>query len=220
MTTAEPQPSDHQRCIVGVLSCQAYLDRMAACEATWVPRLERAGIEVVFLVGNPLLVFESRLVGRTLELHCGDTYEDLPDKTQRFCRWALQHRSFDHLFKCDDDTHIDADAFVDFEAGESDYLGAPMPGGYASGGCGYFLTPDAARIVALEPLGHWAEDRAVGELLAAHGIELTASDQFRNCDPGWDGQPFDRAITHHLQRLPADAMLDFDARILAQRNRR
>ena len=156
---------------------------MAACEATWVPRLEAAGVEVVFLVGNPTLIFESRLTGRMLELRCGDAYEDLPMKTQRFCRWAVQHRSFDHLFKCDDDTHIDAEAFLEFDVAGGDYLGAGMPGSYASGGSGYFLSPRAAHVVARGPLDHWAEDRAVGDLLAEHGIELTVSNRFRNCDP-------------------------------------
>lgn len=194
------------RRVIGVLSCDAHRDRRQACEETWVPQIERPDTIVVFLLGVPNLAVESKHSGRTLELRCGDAYADLPEKTRRFAAWALQTYRFDHLFKCDDDTYINAASFHAFDVRSADYLGAPMTPSYASGGCGYFLSARAAAVVAPGPLEHWAEDRAVGERLLANNIDLVPDNRFRNCNEGWDGTPFPDAITHHLQRLPAARM--------------
>ena len=86
---------------------------------------------------------------------------------------------------------------------------------YASGGTGYFLSAAAAAIVADGPLDHWAEDKAVGQLLTDRGFELTVSNRFRNCGPDWDGTIDPTAVTHHLQRLPAQAMRDAHAQVAA-----
>ena len=208
-------PRRRVRRIVGALSCVAYRDRRDACEATWVPLVENDDTVVVFLIGDPRLAVDSVLDGRTLRLRCGDEYQDLPEKTRRFAAWAVQSYDFDHLFKCDDDTYINADAFHSFDPGGADYLGHPVEPFYASGGAGYFLSAEAAAIVAEGPLDHWAEDKAVGQLLMDCGLDLDVSRRFVNCNPDWNGTIDPDAVTHHLQRLLPQTMRDVHAQVLA-----
>jgi len=138
------------RTIVGVLTREDLTDRRQACAATWVGRLRKnRDVEVVFLVGNGM--GEARLDRGVLHLPCGDDYGSLLHKTRLFCRWALT-QDFDYLFKCDDDTFVVVDRFLEFDPGGRDYIGVDpvdhINPKYASGGAGYWLSRRAAEAVA------------------------------------------------------------------------
>jgi hypothetical protein len=86
-----------------------------------------------------------------LHLPCGDDYNSLLHKMRQFCRWALT-QDFDYLFKCDDDTFVVADRFLEFDPGGRDYIGVDpvdhINPKFASGGAGYWLSRRAAEAVA------------------------------------------------------------------------
>lgn len=179
------------RVVVGALGCAdpQYHDRRLGCQKTWLPELEAAGVEVLFLVGVGDAVDRPRVVepeehgriGRELQIPCPDTYEALPQKTAAFCRWACEQRDIDYLFKCDDDTYLVPKRLLDVDLDGVDYLGTPLFIGipYASGGAGYFLSRRAARVVA-EHMHEEAgpEDLIVSQHLARHGIQLCPDRRF------------------------------------------
>jgi len=179
------------RLIVGVLSStgEAYQARRIKCQRTWLPVLEAIGVEVVFLIGTdqtdhpPRLVLpgEHGRIGTELHLPCPDDYASLSQKTRWFCRWALANRAFDYLFKCDDDTYLVPDRLLGMDLSGVDYLGGEWTPsvGYASGGAGYFLSHNAASIVASElTQTQWAEDLLVGSLLHDQGIRFNSDARF------------------------------------------
>jgi Galactosyltransferase len=136
--------------IVGVLTCSETTARRQTCNATWVRRLKASSdIRVVFLVGANEL--EARLDGDVLNLPCKDGYDSLVHKTKEFCRWALT-QDFDYLFKCDDDTFVVADRFLQFDPSGRDYIGVDpiddVNPRFASGGAGYWLSRKATGSVA------------------------------------------------------------------------
>jgi hypothetical protein len=85
--------------------------------------------------------------------------------------------------KCDDDTYVHSSNFAEFEPDAHDYIGCRAGGSYASGG--YFLSRRAAELVAEAELDRTAEDRAVGNLLIRHGIELRDDGRFNGWRDDW-----------------------------------
>lgn len=215
-----PRPScpriDPRRLIIGALSCTnaKYQSRRMKCQQTWLPELEAAGAEVLFLVGVGDTIDKPRLVerkehgriGLELQIPCPDTYEALPQKTAAFCRWACANREFDYLFKCDDDTYLVPRRFLNVDLQGVDYLGAPLfiniP--YASGGAGYFLSHHAAHIVAEEMQeATGPEDLIVSQHLARRGVALQPDRRFLAV--GSDGHrpmPCNDLITSHANESP------------------
>lgn len=173
------------RLIVGALSCCSpqYQRRREKCMRTWLPELERAGVEVLFLVGVGDSIDKPRVVepeehgriGRELQIPCPDTYAALPQKTAAFCRWACEQRAFDYLFKCDDDTYLVPGRLLERDLRGIDYLGSPLFIGipYASGGAGYFLSRRATEYVADQMKEREGpEDLIVSQHLHKNGIRL------------------------------------------------
>lgn len=175
---ARPRAARVPTVIVGALSGDDYQDRRRRCLETWIPDLEFRGVRTVFLRGENCSGDQYNV-----RLPVFDHLETLSLKTRAFCRWALEQRDWDYLFKCDDDTLIHPARFAAFlPTLSADYLGgrcrrAESP--YASGGAGYFLSRAAAQIVAAADLpAAYGEDRLVGAALAAAGIPLTADQRF------------------------------------------
>jgi len=164
--------------IVGILSASGYDARRNECRATWMSApYDRQRVLCLFLVGDPNIPAPV-WGGDTLWLPCPDDYPSLPQKTRAFCRWALNTFDFGHLFKCDDDTYAVLDRMLKYDHDGSAYTGRDI-GGYASGGAGYYLTPQAARIVADQmTAATGAEDLLVGQHLARADIKLVADARF------------------------------------------
>ncbi len=185
------------RILVGILHTPRLAERAQRCRRTWLVHAPRQGIDYVFLVGG---ADQFRRQGDVLYLPCPDDYPSLPQKTRRFCQWALRHADFDYLFKCDDDTYVDLARLANYPAGrEFDYAGGEYAG-YASGGGGYLLSRRAAAVVAEHLDAAWGnEDELVGQCLKARGIALLADPAFQGFTP-WTGiapRPDNAVITAH-----------------------
>lgn len=156
--------------VVGIMSCRKNAAKRKAVEETWLRDLRDRGVDAFFLVGREGRPAE--IDGDILYLDCGDTYATLGQKTLAFIRFVASSGRYDHLFKCDDDTYVDADTLLSTPYGESDYttgrlwpyepigyrnwlrikgqewdpkyeqLLARLPG-FPSGGEGYFLSRPA-----------------------------------------------------------------------------
>lgn len=162
--------------LIGALSGWKYANRRQQCQTYWLPNVRHTGMDAVFLMGDPRVADPIRN-GDLLSLPCPDDYNSLPQRTLWFCRWAITQPNWDYLFKCDDDTYIDARRLANYDLAGRDYIGAEWrPGvGYGSGGAGYFLSRKAAAIVAerLESYPTGAEDLLVGQVLRAAGVPLS-----------------------------------------------
>jgi hypothetical protein len=206
---------------VGVVTCAQNWNRRVTCSRTWVPRVRaHAGTQLVFVNGEPDLERPYRLDHDTLICRCGDDYDSLTRKTQLLARWMLDDTTCDYLFKCDDDTYVHSSNFAEFEPNGHDYIGCHAGGSYASGGGGYFLSRRAAELVAEAELDDTAEDRAVGNLLGRHGIELRADRRFNGWRDDWGPELelparelLEGRITTHLQRLAPSKMIELHAHV-------
>jgi hypothetical protein len=171
-------PPERARIVVGVLSGKNEHERREACRKTWMGDFYRAGVPSFFLVGNQ----EQQVHNDMLYLHCPDDYGSLPQKTRGFCNFALKKYDFDYLFKCDDDTYVQVERFVQYDPMGRDYIGVDPTGEdtFNSGGAGYFLSRRAAQIVADELTEQTGpEDLLVGRLLARHGIYRSEDKRFQ-----------------------------------------
>ena len=209
-----------EKLIIGVLATlhPDYQYRRERCANTWLPVLEAAGVEILFLVGtgkttgSPEIVSPQQhgRIGTELQIPCPDDYDSLPQKTAAWCRWAIKHRDFDHLFKCDDDTYIVPRRLLNIDLSHTPYIGHKWRHtlndghGHASGGAGYFLDRNAAKVIAAtmtEKKG--PEDLIVAQHLLDANIELTDDCRFAIIDPDSDyPSPDNQFITGHADDYP------------------
>jgi hypothetical protein len=188
--------------LIGVLSADANAGRRRLCRDTWLRELERLGCPAWFLRGR-----DAAAEPQTLALDCPEGRDNLSLKTRAFCRWALGNPQWDYLFKCDDDTLIQPARFAECLASlQDDYVGGKWrpESDYASGGAGYFLSRRAAEVIASAELpAVWAEDRVVGETLAAAGIRLTPDARFLSAArPGWRRRRPEWITVHGIREPP------------------
>jgi hypothetical protein len=213
------------RIVIGIFTCEEYADRRQACEETWIADFsDDSDVLIVFLRGDESLDEPYRRDANTLWCRCGDDYLSLIFKTRAFTRWATENIEFDYLFRCDDDTYVYRDRFVSHDQGGDDYIGTPVRREFASGGAGYFLSPRAAELIAEGDFEAKTEDRQVGELLVANGIDLTVDRKFRGWTANWDPEtdlptPAQRArwITSHLGRRPVAKMYELHSTVVGDR---
>lgn len=176
--------------IVGVLTKSEMTQRRRACEDTWFCRLRQANnVTALFLTGMNEMD-GSYVEGDTLLLASRDDYMALAYKTKAFCQWAMT-QEFDYLFKCDDDTFIATDRFLEYQP-EGDYIGVDpcdhINPKFASGGAGYWLSRRAAQIVAdmdvkaicsREKCKPCSEDLVVYHALMEKGIKFVQDKRFQ-----------------------------------------
>lgn len=168
------------RIIIGALSCMKYPERQKRCRGTWFADAAAAGLDAVFLLGSDSHDPHGRRGDRlTLAVPAG--YQELPQRTRAFCRWALSQPGWDYLFKCDDDTYVSIPRLAAYDLAGRDYIGAEWAPGvnYGSGGAGYFLSRKAAAIVAERlTMALGAEDLLVGQVLRTAGVNLSIDQRF------------------------------------------
>ena len=181
--------------LIGVLSAATYDERRAACNETWIAAARARGFEVLYILGDPRLKSPERR-GDLLVCPCNEDYNSLSEKTRWLCRWAVEETGAEQVFKCDDDTFVHVARFAAFEPSAA-YGGHDL-GGYCSGGAGYWLSRDAAQIVAdtlTESI--WCEDCAVGKVVAAAGLPLQACARFHPWNNRWPESTNDLITTHY-----------------------
>jgi hypothetical protein len=170
------------RILIAVESCCR--DRDAglhkAIRDTWFKNI--AVTDKRFFLGGPSshnLLNDNAVDETTLGVQ--DSYEELSQKTQAICQWALEH-DFDYLFKCDVDTLVNPWQFVFSCFQNHDYMGGEnadvnVPGfdperiEFCSGGAGYWLSKKALTIVSKAgSISTSAEDVWVANALLEAGI--------------------------------------------------
>ena len=130
--------------LIGICSCAKNGELRQAIRETWMPEKSEA-MEAVFFVGPGGSTEDDIVV-----LDAPDDYEHLPAKVLAFYRHALNHMSFDYLFKCDDDTYVATERLPELATGV-DMIGNEFldgPNQYASGGAGYLLSRNAVAILS------------------------------------------------------------------------
>ena len=183
--------------LIAIASCANHLNRNTACLETW------ASPESIYdcaekYIGTHNLVIQI-FTGK--DLGVSDEYEALPAKVRAICEYA-HDTEFDVLLKCDSDTFVWLNRFLESGFAEYDYVG--WTGGivhpseeYASGGAGYVLSRKAFSIVAEAPLTlDTAEDRWVGRVLYDGGIIVHRDTRYAH---GFHRKPFEdnTLVTYH-----------------------
>jgi hypothetical protein len=138
-----------RRMIIGVLTAAKHEARRAAVRNTW-GRDAAAHLEcdLVFLIGDPTLD-RARREGDVLYLPCPDDYDSLPQKTRKFCIWALEQPDWQYLFKCDDDTYVHVERLLAVREWPTAIVGGKhTDDGHFHGGAGYTINRPAAQAIA------------------------------------------------------------------------
>ena len=129
-----------------------------------------------------------------------DGYVHLSYKTRESCRWALE-RGYDYIFECFPDSLFILDRLMNSGFENYDYTGMQCDG-YAAGGCGYWISAKAARIILDEKIvTDWAEDRWVGKVMKAHGVPFYPDPRYIEL-PQLPLKDNDK-ISSHLNHTPA-----------------
>lgn len=162
--------------------------------ATWGQAL-RGKAHVRFFIGHTATDYfqahpkaKARLLQNDeIEVDTSDDYNSLPFKTREICRWVFA-KNIDNVFLCDTDTYVNAKKLLTCGYERYDYVGKiSRPLGetfpynavdragnstmienchpWASGGYGYFLSRDAAFLIADTYPKGWAEDLHTGQIL-------------------------------------------------------
>jgi hypothetical protein len=144
-----------------------------------------------------------------VEIDAPDDYNSLPLKTRAICHWATA-KNVEHIFLCDNDTYVYPQKLLTCGYNRYDYVGKiSKPLGetfpydavnrqgvpthidnchpWASGGFGYFLSRDAAFLIADTYPEGWAEDLWVGQVIGEEirkgnmmGLDLPAGSYSRH----------------------------------------
>jgi len=173
-------------------------DQTQACRETWVKDFAPfKNVTVKFFYGKPSDGFPRQPLPDEVFLDVPDGYGSLIEKTVGICKWAVG-KNFEYIYKCDTDTWVFAEKLlVEMMENAFDYAGY-LHASVCSGGPGYFLSRQAAEIVATkgqQRRHEYAEDVHVSRVLAEHNIRPI---MLQNHRPGWsahfffgDGKSFD-----------------------------
>lgn len=143
--------------------------RVSAVRETWWKDVAAHAhhVDARFFYGKP---FVGELNSDEVLLDCGRDYASLPARTAAICRYAVEH-NYDFVFKCDDDTAVFVDRLVREIVQTAPAYGGCCHDQVATGGPGYILNKQNARIVgAKHSTTEWAEDWFVSKTLGARDI--------------------------------------------------
>lgn len=155
--------------IILVKTCQKFIARREACEATWVSALRREGVPVFFVTGGDVESFD----GYTIQTASGDGYNDNSFKVRDAVRVLLANVAFDHLFICDDNTFVHPGRWLEHRPG-GEFEGlqtAKIP--HCHGGGGWWFSRKCCAIYAasIKRKCSW-DDQLATEILRRHGIAM------------------------------------------------
>jgi len=149
--------------LLAILTCHAFKEQQDACRDTWLKTWGKE-IDYRFFIGDP----KKRAKKDEVYLPVPDNYESLPLKLFYTMKWTLE-RDYTNLFKADDDTYVHIPRLLASGYQYHDYCGSARQLFYAAGGCGYWLSRRAMKILVAEPEQEWKnrklEDSSVGYYL-------------------------------------------------------
>jgi hypothetical protein len=131
---------------------------------------------------------------------CPDGYFYMSHKTWHSHRWALDH-GYDFIFQCFPDTFIDVHKLMRSGYQDHPFIGLMVHKHFCAGGCGYWLNRPATEVILAAPITDWAEDRWVGDTLAAKGIHIHSDGRYGAS--GFHPAANNDLITEHLCSTPA-----------------
>lgn len=145
--------------------------RLDAVRATWWKDVEaHSNVDAKFFYGQP---YVGTPAADEVVLDTGNDYASLPLRTAAICRYAVE-RNYDFVFKCDDDTAVYVDRLVTEIVTQRPGYGGCCHEMVATGGPGYILNKNNARIVgACHTTTEWAEDWFVSRTLGRRDIYPT-----------------------------------------------
>lgn len=153
------------RVLVAILSCRAHrsLEDAQRSAFEWQESNWQfpAGVEYdrKYFVGGS----DTRLIGLDqVHLPVGDDVPGLPFKSRTMNQWAIE-RGYDWVFRGDTDCYIHLPRLLSAIPTDCEYSGffrgnTDVPGGYASGGSGYWLSQTASQLIVQWPFTHDYED--------------------------------------------------------------
>jgi hypothetical protein len=168
------------RVIVLINSCldDRLNDRQQVCRDTWA---KHGRVNYRFVLGR----CNCSPADDEIVVDAGDRYEDMPDKHRRGYRWALAH-GYDYVFQVCTDTYVAQPHHLLERFGGYEYAGYKVEHDYyASGGCGFWLGPNALELLSGSvPTSTIYGDQWVGEILSTCMIPLHHDPNF------WPDKPF------------------------------
>jgi hypothetical protein len=202
--------------VVFATTCAKNHVRADSCRDTWMPELNAKGYKTMLVIGNPEQKDKFELKDDVLSVKCSDAYVALPAKTKMITEYFVRHCDEPYMFKCDDDTYIRTNRFHTYDKRNRAYIGRSIEKPthtYASGGAGYFLSKQAASIIAFSDMPDYGyEDWLVGKHLDGYNIRNYDEDGLLGGMWEWkDNKPtnmhyVNKMITQHLCRYPVEAM--------------
>lgn len=161
--------------LIAIVTCHKNSDRQKRVRASWLTALP-PHVEAKFFFGRG-----GRREPKSDEvfLGCRDDYAGLPEKARGICAYSISN-GFDWTFKVDDDTDVNLERLLE-QPLSGDYVGRKNHcwGGFASGGPGFWLSAKSAKIISQQALSNdTADDRWIGQVLAAYGIKVEHSDAY------------------------------------------
>lgn len=176
--------------LIAVMSCERDVVTHDAIRETWVTQL-KGQADYKFFIGTTR---RYKPKPDEMMLDCGDSYEEVSDKTLAIFRYALAE-GYTHVLHVGRDTYLNLDKIIAADLWHLHYAGngsaafgvrcfsssEPDEHGkynYASGGAGSWLTAHAMQTVLDSPCRHVADDLMMGWALGAAGIYLWDDDRF------------------------------------------
>lgn len=187
---------------------EKYESRQRLCQETWFGALQKMGHQIVFVKTVSMPVHDQCTYG-LVEVMAEDGWDALPQKTRRWCQYALNRPSWTHIAKIDDDCYVDPcryDAFLKTLTPEMQYVGGDVGGlqglpPYASGGASYILGREAVRLVAEQMTQKTGcEDLIAGDIMRKASIRFHHDPRFVpfGMQMGWPKKDNDLVTSHAL----------------------
>lgn len=181
---------------MAICSARQMKARRDAVRETWMSKCSDH-IECLFFVGggDPLPDEPDTIV-----LPSPDGYHELPQKVFDFFKFSCEHRDYDWLFKCDDDTYVMLERLPQLTE-----LGAEIVGnrhlrerGSPSGGAGYLLSRTLVERLVAEPGLPMSgpEDIIFGEAAVRLGASPHATDRLWSMNNRYPTLDNDRITSH------------------------
>lgn len=160
--------------IICILTCNKNINRLEVIKKYWVNELYKYDIEFYFIISSKN-IDDTYIDGNILYVKLDETYENLPKKMFCAYEYLYNNKTFEYIYKIDDDCVLNIDNMLSFNYQNYDYIGhdaghdgfnrtwhynkcdnpslnitpynKPYLGQWCAGGCGYYLSKKSVSII-------------------------------------------------------------------------